>query len=365
MGLLGRFDTGDWSRYELGGGYAKRNYQEFVTELLGKLASKTEDPFWQDAATRFVNYTYEPPEVTQNGPPDPPVAYPRPLDGWLDTVQIPVTLSKKASLTLVVAGRVLTWSKQARGDHVLTWKPGPDIPPGTYPVTVRAVDFRGRAASYPLQPVAVAWDTEPPHVTAQVDPATNELTWSTTDAGTPWLRDEPAADRSGGRAAAADARSRTAAAGRDRAARDSGGDVGRRPQRDELGRAAECRTAAVAGRAAAGRRSAAAAGACAAAAGHDSAGLDGPGAGRAAAVTRRTLRRCAAGFQPSSRGCSQPPPPRPISRAAGPELRADALRPPAASRRRSPIRTGTRALPRPLRPQLPVPCRECAAGSCF
>ena len=187
-GLLGRFDTGDWSRYELGGGYAKRNYQEFVTELLGKLASKTEDPFWQDAATRFVNYTYEPPEVTQNGPPDPPVAYPRPLDGWLDTVQIPVTLSKKASLTLVVAGRVLTWSKQARGDHVLTWKPGPDIPPGTYPVTVRAVDFKGRAASYPLQPVAVAWDTEPPHVTAQVDPATNELTWSTTDAGTPWLR---------------------------------------------------------------------------------------------------------------------------------------------------------------------------------
>jgi cell division septation protein DedD len=187
-GLLGRFDTGDWSRYELGGGYAKRSYQEFVTELLGKLADATEDPFWQDAATRFVNYTYEPPEVTQDGPPDPPVAYPRPLDGWLDTVSIPITLSKKASLTLVVAGHVLTYSKQARGAHVLTWKPGPDVAPGTYPVTVHARDFEGRSASYPLEPVTIAWDTEPPEVAAQVDTATNTLTWSTTDAGTPWLK---------------------------------------------------------------------------------------------------------------------------------------------------------------------------------
>lgn len=186
-GLLPRFDTGDWSRYELGGGYAKQNYQEFVTELLGKLADTTEDPFWQELATRFVNYTYEAPDVTQNGPASPPVVYPQPLDGWLDAVQIPVTLSKRASLTLVVAGHVLTWANQSRGSHVLVWKPGPDVAPGTYQPTIRAVDFQGRAASYPLSPVTVAWDTAPPPFTAQVDTATNTLTWSCDEPGTPWL----------------------------------------------------------------------------------------------------------------------------------------------------------------------------------
>ena len=186
-GLFWRFDTGDWSRYELGGGYAKRGYQIFVTTLLGKLASVTQDPFWQDAAARFTNYTYEPPQVTQPDPPPALVAYPQPLDGWLDSVSIPLTLSKRASVTLVVAGKVFTWSQLARGDHTLTWKPGPDVAPGTYPVTVRAVDFGGNKSTTRLAPVTVAWDTAPPPLEAQVDTATNTLTWQANDPGTPWL----------------------------------------------------------------------------------------------------------------------------------------------------------------------------------
>jgi hypothetical protein len=175
-GLFWRFDTGDWSRYELGGGYAKRDYQIYVTTLLGKLAKQTQDGFWQDAAARFVNYTYEPPQVTQPELP-PLVAYPRPLDGFLDTVQIPITLSKRASLTLVVAGKVFTWSKVPRGDRVLTWKPGPDVRPGTYNVTIRAVDFGGNHAAYRLAPVTIGWDT-----------VTNVLTWMADEPGTPWLQ---------------------------------------------------------------------------------------------------------------------------------------------------------------------------------
>ncbi len=186
-GLFRRFDTGDWSRYELGGGYAKRSYQEYVTTLLGKLAKKTRDPFWQDAATRFVNYTYEPPRVTQPDPPPALVAYPQPADGWLDVVSIPITLSKRASLTLVVAGKVLTWSHLQSGDHTLTWKPGPDVAPGVYNVTVRAVDFGGRHASYSLAPVTIGWDTSPPPLSAQVDTGTNVLTWQADEPGTPWL----------------------------------------------------------------------------------------------------------------------------------------------------------------------------------
>jgi D-glucuronyl C5-epimerase C-terminus len=189
-GLFGRFDTGDWSRYELGGGYAKRTYQEYVTTLLGKLAKRTKDPFWQDAATRFVNYTYQPPKVTQSDPPPVLVAYPQPADGWLDTVSIPITLSKRASLTLAVAGKVLTWSRLKGGDHMLKWKPGPDVAPGTYDVTVRAVDFGGNHAAYSLAPVTIGWDTSPPPASndnVQVDATTNVLTWQIDEPGTPWL----------------------------------------------------------------------------------------------------------------------------------------------------------------------------------
>jgi hypothetical protein len=187
QGLFPRFDTGDWSRYELGGGYAKRSYQEYVTTLLGKLAKQTKNPFWQETAARFVNYTYEPPQVTQPQPLPALVAYPQPLDGWLDTIQIPVTLSKRASLTLVVAGKVLTWSHLDRGSRVLTWKPGADVQPGTYNVTLRAVDFGGNHAAYRLAPVTIAWDTAPPPLAAQVDTATNTLTWQANEPGTPWL----------------------------------------------------------------------------------------------------------------------------------------------------------------------------------
>ena len=103
--MLSRFDTGDWSLYELGGAYATKEYQLFVTQLLAKLAAQTKDPFWIDASQRFHGYYYDPPEVTP-GPP-PPTIYPQPLDGFLDVAQIPVTLSQNASVTLAVGGQGL------------------------------------------------------------------------------------------------------------------------------------------------------------------------------------------------------------------------------------------------------------------
>jgi hypothetical protein len=187
QGLFSRFDTGDWSLYELGGAYASRSYEVYVTTLLGKLAKLTQDPFWQDAAARFVNYTYRPPQVTQPTPPPAVVAYPQPADGWLDALQIPVTLSKRASLTVAIAGKVLTWSKLGPGSHVLSWKPGAAVKPGSYPVTVRAVDFLGRYATFTLAPVTIAWDLSPPPFQAQVDTQTNVLTWQDAEPGTPWL----------------------------------------------------------------------------------------------------------------------------------------------------------------------------------
>ncbi len=55
--LFPRFDTGDWSRYELGGGYAPRDYQKFVTDLLAKLAQQTQDPFWVATSQRSTRTT--------------------------------------------------------------------------------------------------------------------------------------------------------------------------------------------------------------------------------------------------------------------------------------------------------------------
>ena len=97
--LLPRFDTGDWSRYELGGGYAPREYQLYVTKLLAKLAAMTKDPVWTAASQRFHAYYYDPPQVTQTAPPAP--IYPQPRDGYLDNATIQLTLSQRASADLI------------------------------------------------------------------------------------------------------------------------------------------------------------------------------------------------------------------------------------------------------------------------
>ncbi len=79
--LFPRFDTGDWSRYQLGGAYATREYQTFVTDLLAKLAKLTQDPFWVDASKRFRAYLTVAPQVTPG--PATPAVWPQPLDGRL------------------------------------------------------------------------------------------------------------------------------------------------------------------------------------------------------------------------------------------------------------------------------------------
>jgi hypothetical protein len=180
--LLPRFDTGDWSRYELGGGYASQGYQKFVTDLLRKLAAKTGDPFWTATSQRFHAYYYDPPQVTQPAP--PPTVWPQPADGYLDTAPISLTLSMRASVTVAIAGKVSTYRWNA-GTHTITWKPPDGLQPGTYPVQVSALSYAGHRQTYTLAPVVVQWDTAPPPITATLSGTT--LTWQSTDAGTPSL----------------------------------------------------------------------------------------------------------------------------------------------------------------------------------
>jgi D-glucuronyl C5-epimerase C-terminus len=180
--MFPRFDTGDWSRYELGGGYASKSYEKFVTDLLQKLASKTGDPFWVTTSQRFHAYYYDPPQVTQTTP--PPTIVPQPADGYLDTAPITVNLNMRASVTLAVGGKVTTYRWSA-GPHTVNWTPPAGLAPGTYPVQATATSYAGHKATYSLAPVVVQWETAPPAVAATPTLSGTTLTWSFTDPGTP------------------------------------------------------------------------------------------------------------------------------------------------------------------------------------
>lgn len=181
--LLPRFDTGDWSLYELGGGYASASYQKFVTDLLAKLAKQTEDPFWAATSQAFHAYYYSPPQVTQQAP--PPAIWPEPLDGYLDAAPIQIALSMRAAVTVAIAGKVTTY-RWAAGTHTITWTPPVGLAPGTYPVQVSASSYAGHRKTYSLAPVVVQWDTTPPAATSVTFDGTT-LAWAFNDPGTPSL----------------------------------------------------------------------------------------------------------------------------------------------------------------------------------
>ena len=177
--LFPRFDTGDWSRYQLGGAYATREYETFVTDLLAKLARQTQDPFWVATSQRFHAYLYSPPKVTQPAP--PPTIWP---DGYLNTAPVQITLSQRASVSLAVAGKVSTYRLGA-GPHTLTWTPPVGLAAGTYPVKLSAVTYAGNRATFTLAPIVVQFDTLPPAITPTL--AGTTLTWQADDPGTRWL----------------------------------------------------------------------------------------------------------------------------------------------------------------------------------
>ena len=181
--LFPRFDTGDWSLYELRGAYASLGYEQYVTTLLAKLAARTHDPYWGDAAQRFQDYLGAP-KVSEGSA--TPTVYPQPADGWLDTASIPITLSQRSSVTLAVAGKVFTY-RFGRGTHVIVWTPPPTLAQGTYPVTVSAISYVGRRSTVQLAPIAVAFDTAPPSFPQPPQLQGTTLTWQADDPGTPSL----------------------------------------------------------------------------------------------------------------------------------------------------------------------------------
>jgi hypothetical protein len=183
--LLPRFDTGYWSLYELGGAEASLEYERYVTQLLVKLAQRTQDPVWVDAASRFTAYIKEPPQIVTPPLEAPVPLYPTPKDNYLDTATVTFTLSKRSRVTLSAGGKAtVAWLN--RGTNKLVWNPG-TLPPGSYRGQLTAVDLAGNKTSVVLaQPFVVAFDTAPAQVQAQL--IEGLLTWQATDPGTPWLK---------------------------------------------------------------------------------------------------------------------------------------------------------------------------------
>jgi hypothetical protein len=135
--MLPRFDTGYWSDYSLAGDPAPVSYQEYVTQLLHKLASA--DPRFAAAATRFTGYLTQPPAFKLS---DAPVGSAR---FWLSKpahVDAQSPAGPTRSLTL------------DPGWHTVTWK----LPAlsGLYPVHLTARDWAGNTASIDALPIVRA-----------------------------------------------------------------------------------------------------------------------------------------------------------------------------------------------------------------
>jgi hypothetical protein len=180
--LLPKFDTGAWSLYSLGGNESTLDYQRYVVSLLKRIGARNNDIFWTGWGDRFASYEDVAPELTP-GAQSPP-AYPRPLDGFRDYTEVSFTLSKISRVTIQVGSERRTLLV-GRGKRTIEVFPG-KVPPGTYPVSVRAVDLAGNPAEIELPDAVVKVDTTAPVVAARLA-GNKRLIWRARDAETPWL----------------------------------------------------------------------------------------------------------------------------------------------------------------------------------
>jgi D-glucuronyl C5-epimerase C-terminus len=141
--MLGRFDTGFWSDYDLAGTPSPLNYQKFVNQLLKKLGPL--DPRFASASQRFATYLTQPPAF-------------RVANAGLGQVRF--WLSKPSSVQLNSgAGPTRRLSLDAGWHTVGSQEPKHT---GIYGVSVKATDFAGNAASFDALPIVRVVGAAPP-----------------------------------------------------------------------------------------------------------------------------------------------------------------------------------------------------------
>ena len=134
---LSKFDTGYWTYYSLPHQPSPLDYQQYVIQLLKKLAPL--DTRFADAATRFDTYQHQPPAFKL-------------VNAGLGTVRF--WLSKPASVSVTTAAGPAKRITLGDGWHSLSWKEPARA--GVYPVHVSSVDWSGNRASFDALPMVRA-----------------------------------------------------------------------------------------------------------------------------------------------------------------------------------------------------------------
>jgi hypothetical protein len=179
--LLPAFDTGWWSRYELGGGNAPVAYHRYVTSLLWKLAHALRGGPWAREARRFRADWREPPHVSirqSRGP-----VYLR-ASGSHAVVRLAISLSKPATLTIRLGNSSSTAWRTA-GPHLVLWRPSASTRTRVV-ASLSATDYAGNHSDAAAPPLNVRRDTTPPRVRAQL--LGDLLFWRANDAVSSKLR---------------------------------------------------------------------------------------------------------------------------------------------------------------------------------
>lgn len=132
--MLPRFDTGYWTYYSLAHDPAPLDYEQYVGQLLAKLAST--DSRFAPAAARIGAYVHQPPAFMV-------------ANGGLGTLRF--WLSKPAMVTVLTAAGPAKHASLAGGWHTLVW--GEPRRAGVYPIRATAVDWAGNRASFQSLPI--------------------------------------------------------------------------------------------------------------------------------------------------------------------------------------------------------------------
>jgi hypothetical protein len=167
--LLPKFDTGAWSNYQPGQ-EAELGYHELQTDQLRKLGEELGNPVLAEYGERFDGYLVTPPTITL--PSALYVAIFPAADQFRDTVDVPVTIDKRARITLVVRDEVGVEVNRmsivrGRGAHSITWDgttaSGARASAGNYVGELTSTDIVGNRATKTLdQPLRVVADQTAP-----------------------------------------------------------------------------------------------------------------------------------------------------------------------------------------------------------
>jgi hypothetical protein len=134
---IARYDTGAWSRYDLGGTESTLSYHQLVRDFLSTLCQRTKTAAYCRMAKRFSGYLKAKPKLSYTGPVR---VHAR---GAQTRVPIRFSLNKVSCVTVTArdaagAQKYRAVLKLFRGGHLLLWKPPGR---GTFKVTVDALDL--------------------------------------------------------------------------------------------------------------------------------------------------------------------------------------------------------------------------------